>query len=89
MRTSVINDIFGPFAEISTDGRTVWVNHVSGNAIGRFGPGGVDVHTKAGDGCLHCTHTKPTLEDWNTFGREMREYHNVAIMPHYRPDWLG
>lgn len=48
---------------------------------------GMDVHTTAtqqlqGESqCLHCTHTKPTHEDWLLFCRLMQERHGIDVPP--------
>lgn len=72
--------------EIDTDGRTVWVN--APLCIGRFGVGGIDIHTVAADGCLYCTHAETTLDDWHTFQIEMQALHGVTVPDRYKPTRL-
>lgn len=76
--------------EITSDGRTVWVNtqHV---CIGRFGVLGIDIHradiesqSEKGE-CLHCTHQKTTAQDWTTFQEKMRELHGVTVGDEHKP----
>ncbi len=79
--------------EVTSDGRTVWVNNVA--CIGRFGRGGIDIHKSldaqiAGEGeYLYCTHGQPTAEDWTTFQQKMKELHNIEVGDKHRPKWLG
>lgn len=76
--------------EVSTDGRTVWVN--TAVCLGRFGPMGIDVHkditeqmAKTGTECLFCTHTPTTREDWELFRKKMKELHDVIVPQKYMP----
>lgn len=75
--------------EITTDGRTVWVN-VPGGCIGRFGLQGIDIHrlleaqVKEGE-CLFCTHGPVTADDWPVFVTKMREHHGIEVSDCYRP----
>jgi len=79
--------------EVVSDGRTVWVNASSGCCLGRFGSSGLDIHRDV-DGqvavgaCLHCTHSRPTSADWETFVREMREFYDVEVREEHKPKWL-
>lgn len=43
MKTSTVNGAFGLSYEISSDGRTVWVNDYTG-CRARFGPKGYELH---------------------------------------------
>jgi hypothetical protein len=76
--------------EITTDGRTVWVNGVS-SLLGRFGLQGIDVHRPLieqedrGE-CLHCTHGPTTRADWDVFVQKMREHFGIAVAAKYMPD---
>jgi hypothetical protein len=78
--------------EITSDGRTVWVNNIS--CIGRFGRGGIDIHKSlaqqvSGESeCLYCTHGLPTDKDWTTFQEKMKELHGVDVSDDHRPLWL-
>jgi hypothetical protein len=76
--------------EISTDGRTVWVN--SAVCLGRFGRLGIDVHkditeqmARTGTECLFCTHTPTTRADWDLFVVKMKELHGVIVPQKYMP----
>jgi len=81
-------------AEISSDGRTVWVNSPSGMCIGRFSRFGVDVHHDtdeqvAGVGhCLDCAHDLPPAEAWDRFKASMLEAHGVTVEDEHRPDFV-
>jgi hypothetical protein len=77
-----------PTHEITTDGRTVWINGGPGGAIGRFGPGGVDVHNIENTGCLARTHGKPGMAEWRFFVDKMQEHHGIRVAAKYRPRWL-
>lgn len=58
---------------------------------GRLDPGaiskrfGMDVHSSASDQlqgaaeCLHCTHTKPTRDDWLEFCNMIQQHHGVEV----------
>lgn len=81
--------------QITTDGKTVWVNGPNG-CLGRFSRHGVDVHRdpadpQSGPHCLDCS-PEP---DWNRFKESMKLYHGVIVPDHYRPGgpsdpiWLG
>lgn len=78
--------------EITSDGRTVWINNIS--CIGRFGRGGIDIHKDlsqqvSGESeCLYCTHGLPTDKDWVTFQEKMKELHGVDVPDKHRPTWL-
>ncbi len=68
-------------AEITGDGRTVWVNSVvDGGCIGRFNrDGGVDVHVpmtvqvETGHQCLECSRTP----DWEVFVVAMEKHYGI------------
>jgi hypothetical protein len=66
------------------DGITVWINDAV-SCLGRFGRGGIDIHhrfdpdAKYGTECLYCTHTPPTLADWETFKEKMLELHGITV----------
>lgn len=70
--------------QVSTDGTVVWVNTAYAN-IGRFGRFGIDVHDKDATGCLHCTHTMTTAEDWEIFKQKMLEHHEVVVTDEFKP----
>jgi len=73
--------------EVSSDGRTVWVNGLTA-LIGRFSKMGIDVHvdgTCAGDGCVPGPCTK---EHWETFKTQMLAVHNVVVTDDHMPKYL-
>ena len=75
--------------DISTDGRTVWVNGAMG-LLGRFGVFGIDIHRPAleqleyGE-CLYCTQQWTTAEDWKTFQQKMEEHFGIYVPDRYKP----
>ena len=79
--------------EITSDGRTVWVNGPF-NCLGRFGPFGIDIHRSfeeqktTGNECLHCTHGGTTRADWDTFVVKMKEHYGVEVGPEHMPKAL-
>lgn len=89
MKTRIIDNV-----EITTDGRTVWVNETTGCCIGRFSRFGLDVHRSMGEmitgagECLHCTHGRPDKSGWAVFQAMMKLHHNVHVMDRYKPDWV-
>jgi hypothetical protein len=76
--------------QLTTDGRTVWVNG-AGGCIARFGRNGIDIHrgAEAMSGaiteCLFCTHTPTSAADWDVFVAKMLELHGVRIDAKFRP----
>jgi len=74
--------------EITTDGKTVWVNG-SGVCLGRFGPRGVDVHRRAEEqlaGLPQCLDCRP-VPDWEAFVASMKEHHGVEVDSVFEPEW--
>ena len=73
--------------EITTDGKTVWIN-TPGVCLGRFSKTGVDVHKTAEDhletgaGCLQCDQ----IPNWDRFVAAMEKHHGIDVRP-YRPLW--
>lgn len=72
--------------EKSPDGKTVWVHAMDGSSVGRFSTVfGMDVHTTGtqqmeGKGqCLHCTHHKPSQDDWLKFCELMQVHHGIEV----------
>jgi hypothetical protein len=80
--------------QVQSDDCTVWVNGSDGMCLGRFSRFGIDIHRSfaeqaAGMGeCLDCTHTKPTLDDWQRFKLGMQTYYGVSVGDENRPKWL-
>jgi hypothetical protein len=74
--------------DITTDGRTVWVNAAS--CLGRFGLQGIDIHRPAAEQpdlgeCLYCTHGPTTRADWDVFVAKMLEHHAIKVLAKYMP----
>ena len=73
--------------EITTDGKTVWVN--SSVCLGRFSRFGVDVHKDAegqmrsGSQCLECSQEP----NWPRFVAAMKEHHGIEVSDDYKPAW--
>jgi hypothetical protein len=82
-------------AQILSNGRTVWANSgETGACLGRFSRFGIDIHHDIAEQdekgqCLHCTHTEPTLEDWDVFKEKMKEHFDVVVTNEHRPNWLN
>lgn len=79
--------------QVSHDARTVWV-HADGSTVGRFSLlFGMDVHTRWSDQlagaaqCLHCTHERPTKQDWLQFCALMQSHHGIAVDPSILACW--
>lgn len=58
----------------------VWLHGPDGSTVARFDTRfGMDIHAsvteqmKGASQCLHCTHTKPTLEDWEVFRSKIKD----------------
>jgi hypothetical protein len=82
-------DVEEPLHDITTDGRTVWVNG-EGGLLGRFGPRGIDVHRPMGEQsangeCLYCTHSHTSAADWDTFVAKMAEHFSIVVPPRFKP----
>lgn len=80
--------------EVLSDGKTVWINAADGSSIGRFSRFGIDVHKTLenqmkGEGqCLDCTHSKPSIQDWERFRTAMKSHHAVEVEECHMPDFL-
>jgi len=72
--------------ELSTDGRTVWVNGSHGGMIGRFSPRGIDVHGADDVHCLDCR-PAPKENPWRAFAESMLEHHHVHVPDSFQPNW--
>lgn len=75
-------------AQVSSDGRTVWVNSCTG-ALARFSKWGVDVHTEDTTGCLHCTPGPTAAVDWELFKAKVLEHHGVTVDDMHKPAYLA
>lgn len=72
--------------EVSENGVTVWVHGQDGSTVGRFSKMfGMDVHTtlseqlKGAAECLHCTHTRPTADDWMQFCDLIEQHYGINV----------
>lgn len=83
--------------EISTDGRTVWINSgVTGMAIGRFGVNAIDIHTHDAGACLDCSVgsggsdllPETTILDWHKFKRGVRHHFGIEVPDSFLPSRL-
>ncbi len=80
--------------EISSDGRTVWVNDPFIN-VGRFSRNGIDIHHSAeqqivgGKQCLDCKAGPCTEADWEYFKAGMLRVYNVLIEDKHKPKNLA
>jgi hypothetical protein len=75
--------------EISSDGRTVWVNGEAA-LLGRFGVMGIDIHRPVDEQnslgeCLHCTHGPTGLPDWEVFVIKMKEHFDIQVPDKFKP----
>jgi hypothetical protein len=75
--------------------RRIWINGPDGSNVARFDNRfGMDIHrsvTEQMNGapqCLHCTHKKPTVVEWDDFRRKVEHYFGVAV-PFYSVDILS
>jgi hypothetical protein len=73
--------------EISTDGKTVWVNAENG-LIGRFSQRGIDVHNRENNACLACIPGPCDLNAWKRFRVNMYWHHEIFIDNKYMPEYL-
>jgi hypothetical protein len=64
----------------------LWIHSTKGETVARFDVRfGMDIHCsleeqlQGNPQCLHCTHEKPTKQDFYTFCRKVKELFNVKI----------
>ena len=83
----LVNNI-DPHVQVSECGNTIWIHAEDGTTVGRFSKVfGMDVHTCISnqlDGasqCLHCTHAKPSREDWLKFCELILLHYSVKLDP--------
>lgn len=97
MKEQILQSSEGRMFQVLTDGRSVWVNAYDGSAVGRFGPGGVDVHRPVAEQrtkgqCLDCVPAKgfgpPARELWERFQRRMREFYGLELDDDWFPGGL-
>ena len=81
--------------QIKSDGKTVWVNGPEGEALGRFGLMGIDIHhtikeqtTENKPQCFACTHQQTFLKDWTMFQIIMKQKYNIRITDKHKPTRL-
>ena len=80
--------------QIVSDGTTVWVNHVTGYCMARFGRMGIDIHNSPEDQerlgqCLHCTHGPTTEADWQDFVEQVDRLFSIKVPEKFRPLRFG
>ena len=63
----------GPLYEVTTDGKTLWVNGPV--LLGRFSPLGVDVHVD----CQCVAGSCGPEPDWDRFVELMKEHHDIDV----------
>lgn len=86
--------------QVSSDGRTVWVNDELGGCVARLGPFRVDVHRSTqeqiatGVACSDCyvvemlgSMAKHGDKVWNDFVESVEALHGVVIDRAHRPSW--
>lgn len=85
-------------AQVTSDGRTVWVNDLSGVCIGRFSPYAFEVHRdlksqRTHGECLHCEHSalpvKLTRDHWERWKASMLQHYQVVVSDKHQPRWLS
>ena len=78
--------------EITTDGKTVWINDATG-LIGRFSRLGIDVHVDGqcrGDSCVKGPFNSETgPAAWDAFKEKMLALHGVQVKDKFFPKGLS
>lgn len=72
--------------EITTDGRTVWVN--APMCIGRLGPTYAEVFSSKLSGGANDVYAYLGAGDWWWWVNKMKEIHGLEIPESYRPVWF-
>lgn len=81
--------------EITSNGKTVWVNDDEGVCLGRFSRFGIDVHkdfagqVASDTQCLDCKAGPVNREDWERFKAGMLSFHNVTVDDSHMPGFLN
>lgn len=88
MKTEMLGD-----CEISTDGKTVWINGPDGCCLGRFSKNGIDIHKIAKlqetDGqCIDCEKGPTDIAAWHRFQLGMFAAHAVTVSAKFTPEFL-
>ena len=72
--------------DVNADRSTVWVHALDGSTVGQFSKiFGMDIYRTVTEQmagasqCLHCTHVKPTLNDWLMFCDLMLTHHGIEV----------
>ena len=78
----------GPWFQITTEGRTVWVNKDKVGAVGRLGPYGIDIHGPENTSCQDCGAHAQDEAAWERFVTGMKTVHGVEIPSNFKPDWI-
>jgi hypothetical protein len=71
--------------EVSSDGKTVWVNGAGGWSIGRVSMTGVDY---GGSSRLKAKAGPLTKNDWVCFQFDMLDIHGVRVSDKHMPEFL-
>lgn len=79
--------------ETLTDGRTVWVNGVSGACLARFSRSGIDVHYDISDDmapqhCFDCVAGPTDLAAWGRFQHSVMACHGIDVGDEFMPAFL-
>ncbi len=72
--------------QYSVNKEKLWVHCSTGETVGRFDTRfGMDIHTSideqlsGANQCLHCTHEKPTKDDFDLFCEKAKELWGVEV----------
>ena len=71
--------------EVSSDGKTVWINGSNGWLVGRFSATGMDFNKTSS---LQDKAGPMTGDDWVWFCAQMLDVHGVEISKQHTPDFL-
>ena len=79
--------------EVLSDGRTVWVNAPTGEAVARFSWMGIDVHRRLEDQrikgqCLDCRPGPLGKSDWGIFKTLMLQHYQLTVPDRHCPRGL-
>ena len=76
--------------EVTSDGKTVWINDSNGHCVARFGPRGIDIHRPlsqqitTGKQCLDC---RMGMNSWDEFLTAVKSHFNFDVPNEHRPLW--
>ena len=85
--------------QILSDGRTVWVNGLSGESLARLssfrGMAIIDIHNKldaqrqTGSECLDCRHDLKGANAYEYFVLSLKRNFGVEVAEEHRPQWAS